>query len=698
MSKSTAPSPFALAIFTILSLQPISSLGAESLRQTIFKAENMPSFPSPYLVRDWKKTTDDYVKLIFDFDRKGEFLPFVSVHEGTKKTFSLPSYLGRPGAEGVNCIAAVVTGMLSGHDMTKYKGFNWVEMSHEFFSKQDGVYINNINSRVSGSFWYDIYPNILEYQLADRYRKKGGSHLLGVADQWYRASAAMGGKSEPFIVPNFDHTGFSFEEMKPTDNGHWIEPDSAAGIAWLEYMAYSVQNDPRYLTAAEWGLKALQLHPPEKNPLYEVLLPFGALTAARMNAEMGRDYDLQKLINWCFDAGDQRAARPGWGVIADRFGKVDCSGLVGTMLDTKGYAFAMNTFDWAGALTPVARYDPRFARSIGKWMHSLVNSARLFYPAFLPRHNQDNYDWSAGYDPASSIPYEGLRGQALRFASMAEDASHTLGHIESGSTKDTARLDNVTQNLVTTSVGGHEHLEHIWRIPVPFAGDHDLEIYSRCVFKPNTPHGFHYLWGQNLAGPYHPLFDITETDQITWHSGPLPNIEGGSSIYLKAVSIEGSGHQTLEVDQIRVRSLDSSLSPYGTGDAHGWGGPSNLCLYGGSHVGYLGAIVKTTSDKMIPRFDLLATDWFHAPAYPTYLLYNPFKYPRHVTFPIGVKKVDIYDIISHRYLQKEAVNMASIILPADNSLVTVLVPSGGRATIHKHQLSVNGFTIDYHAR
>ena len=61
------------------------------------------------------------------------------------------------------------------------------------------------------------------------------------------------------------------------------------------------------------------------------------------------------------------------------------TGLVGSTTDGEGYAFAMNTFQWAGALTPVARYDTRYAHDIGKWMLNLANAARLFYPGSLRR-------------------------------------------------------------------------------------------------------------------------------------------------------------------------------------------------------------------------------------------------------------------------------------------------------------------------
>ena len=67
-----------------------------------------------------------------------------------------------------------------------------------------------------------------------------------------------------------------------------------------------------------------------------------------------------------------------------RWGNYDCDGLLGSIDNRGGYAFAMNTYAQAGALVPLVRYDTRYARAIGKWMLNLANSARLFYPGALP--------------------------------------------------------------------------------------------------------------------------------------------------------------------------------------------------------------------------------------------------------------------------------------------------------------------------
>ena len=143
-------------------------------------------------------------------------------------------------------------------------------------------------------------------------------------------------------------------------------------------------------------------------------MPFGATTAARMNAELGRDYDVDRFLNWCFGVSDTRG---GWGVSVGRWGDYDCDGLAASIDNRGGYAFAMNTFVQAGALVPLVRYQPQYARAIGKWMLNLTNSARLFYPGAMPPGHETSAFWKG--DPQHAIAYEGLRAEWLGMSPCA---------------------------------------------------------------------------------------------------------------------------------------------------------------------------------------------------------------------------------------------------------------------------------------
>jgi hypothetical protein len=60
---------------------------------------------------------------------------------------------------------------------------------------------------------------------------------------------------------------------------------------------------------------------------------------------------------------------------------------------------------------PLARYDPQYARALGKWMLNLANAARLFYPGALPPGHETSAFWKG--DPQRVIAYEGLRYEWL---------------------------------------------------------------------------------------------------------------------------------------------------------------------------------------------------------------------------------------------------------------------------------------------
>lgn len=80
-----------------------------------------------------------------------------------------------------------------------------------------------------------------------------------------------GGSVDPWTVPDFYYTAFNFNSMTPVYNGIWREPDAAAAVAWLEYIAWLKWGNSKYLTAADWCIQ--YLNEIDFNPLYEILLP-----------------------------------------------------------------------------------------------------------------------------------------------------------------------------------------------------------------------------------------------------------------------------------------------------------------------------------------------------------------------------------------------------------------------------------------
>jgi len=390
------------------------------------RVEEMPNEPSPYLMRDWLDVTQGYVDYVLDETKTGTYLPLLSwITSGPwEGMFIMPAYVNRivTSTEAVTALPLIVSGTLVGYDMSNYNGHDTVTGAANMYycaSQQMG------GNGVCGNpeFWYKMLPTIFMVQLADLYPGKGGlpDKVNAIADRLYDASVVMGGSEEPWADPNYNHYSFNFSTMQPIDNGQWVESGSAAAFAWISYMAYTESGNPNHLTAADWGMSYLSdVVPIDQNPLYEVMLRYGPITAARMNAELGRSYDdlLYKLLYWCSGyVSSPRYTynfRTGWGTISSSaWGGYDCDGLAGSVTDSSGYAFAMNVFQSAGSTIPVVRYDSDYARTIGKWMLNLANAARLLYPSFLDSGHQyyPAWEWAIqdGYDPNSYIAYEGLR-------------------------------------------------------------------------------------------------------------------------------------------------------------------------------------------------------------------------------------------------------------------------------------------------
>jgi hypothetical protein len=123
---------------------------------------------------------------------------------------------------------------------------------------------------------------------------------------------------------------------------------------------------------------------------------------------------------------------------------------------------------------------------------------------------------------------------------------------------------------------------------------------------------------------------------------------------------------------------------------------TQFSVYGSGHVGIFGSIIRPTNVKGILQLDLLATDFFHDKAYPTFLYYNPYSANKKVTLPLEQgKKFDLYNTVSASFIAKSVSDSAEINLPSAGSAVVVCIPSGGKISYDGHKMLVNGIVIDY---
>ena len=80
-----------IPLVTLL-LTAFAGLCSAEPQEKIARVELMPNIPQPFEIRDWRQVTHDYLNLILDFDRRGDFLPAVRWQDASQKMVRLPTY------------------------------------------------------------------------------------------------------------------------------------------------------------------------------------------------------------------------------------------------------------------------------------------------------------------------------------------------------------------------------------------------------------------------------------------------------------------------------------------------------------------------------------------------------------------------------------------------------------------------------
>lgn len=374
--------------------------GAQVQQKPIPRVDQMADMPKPYGIIDYNKMAKDFDATVFDFNAKGKFWPMVWIDKSQKNfpqdVVGMYTAVGdvRQGEnnkgmfhEALASMGATLGASLVGIDKTNSGGRNYVAMLKNYYNTETGwgIMMNNTCPEVAllgggygRDWWYDVYPNVLFYAIYDKYPNEPGLTEIArkIADKFYEADRILNG--------NYNYSYFDYGKMQPMTNNICAQPDAAAGHAWVLYSAYKKFGDEKYLKGALSALSALESQ--KTNPTYELLMPFGAYLAARINAEQGKKYDLDKMLHWSFDG--TAICREGWGVLVGNWNGFDISGTVGSTVDRGGYGFLMNTYDAAWPLVPMVRYNQSYANAIGKWMLNAANASKFFYPQFMPDEHE----------------------------------------------------------------------------------------------------------------------------------------------------------------------------------------------------------------------------------------------------------------------------------------------------------------------
>jgi len=396
--------------------------GVPVTQVSIPRIEQMPALPQPLKIIDWKKKTMEYDSLVFNSDNTASYGSLLWLDSSRRNidqvTYGIYTVIGdvRQGPnhnngefhEALTSLNSLLSAGLMGIDKTSQNGFNYVKMSQNYFNSTTkwNIVMNNTNPDVAMAgggygrdWWYDVYPNVLYYGVADLFPNVENTEFIqrSIAEQFYKADSTLKG--------NYNYSYFDYAQMKGMVNNVPLQQDAAGGHAWVLLSAYNKFGDDRYLKGAKSATEALLNQ--KESRFYEIFMPFGAYTAARLNAEQGTNYDVTKLLNWTFDGCQAKDGRYGWGGIAERWGDYDVYGLQGSITDGGGYGFFMNSVAMAWPLVPMVKYEPQYAKTIGKYMLNVVNASRLFYPDQVDAVHQwlpELKDLTHGI-----IGYEGIR-------------------------------------------------------------------------------------------------------------------------------------------------------------------------------------------------------------------------------------------------------------------------------------------------
>jgi hypothetical protein len=368
-------------------------------QQHLSRVDQMAAIPQPLQIIDYRALAQRFDATVCDFHATGRYWPLVwmdsSGHNFNQPVAGIYTAIGdvRQGPsnnkgifhEALATMGATLGATLVG--INKQEGLNYVGMLKNYFNHETGwdIMMNNTCPEVAllgggygRDWWYDVYPNVLFYAIYDLYPNEPGFTEIAhsIAEKFYKADSILQG--------NYNWSFFDYARMQPMKNNICAQPDASAGHAWVLYHAYKKFGDKRYLDGAISALRALESQ--KQNPTYELLMPFGAYLAARINAELDNNFDVQKLLKWSFDG--TAICREGWGVLVGKWNGYDISGIVGSTVDHGGYGFLMNTYDAAWPLVPLVRYNKSYANAIGKWMLNAANASRLFYPQYMPKEHQ----------------------------------------------------------------------------------------------------------------------------------------------------------------------------------------------------------------------------------------------------------------------------------------------------------------------
>lgn len=745
----------------------------------VMNEANMPAEPSPILIRNWATVAKNLDKAMTNkapYDT-GLGLPLMK-SEPSPINFEGPFYFvpsfvryttgGDTGALGTmaNVVGATLCGVDKSNDNAGQLAVdNYVKQQAQYFNWSKGLNVicHSTDSEIKPSMWYQLVAGVMFFQLVDLYSSDFPTlpdpppsspvtdqlvmkttlstltmSMREIMEDTARSWKTAEGKLKPldFQAYSYDFTtGTVIQGNDPAgtpdddeDNEKSTNmPHTAAPIAWLQYMAYKEFGEPAYLSCARDAMNSLSGF--TNNPSHDLLLPYGAILAARMNAAEDTKYDVGKIVNWHFDQNGTVNLNTGvaydsgvTGGTSATYGNIKVHGLVGKPGIGMEKVYAANTFMSGGILAPMARYDQRYARSIGKWLLHLVTNARYFYQDPLDADHQTSKDYPDddhqvfAYEFLADngfIPHKPLDG----FHSVIGARGRTLSD---NTTIDFDWIDGVwrdADNLCLTEESASpdpgDRLEYTMkmRIKPGFNGPaatHKFVINAKlAAMDPAEDTGFDIFYRLNQSGPWTKIGTIAG-DPVKAVSGEYkfnfsPGLTTESDVYFKIADnnrTTSTVQNRIWIDYITVQTFDDNTKPYLGGGHMFHGGYTNLCTYQSASVGYIGGIVEevdAVNFKGVLKVNLNKTDFFADPSFPTYLYYNPKAVSQNIPVNVGTTAVDVYDTTTHRFLLRNVTGVQNLAFGPKSARVLVFTTPGAAETLEQRLKKVAGKTIDFYA-
>ncbi|WP_058303010.1 S-layer homology domain-containing protein [Gorillibacterium timonense] len=653
--------------------------GAWDGQNAIRYLNDWPNLPSPFFIRDWKGTANEFYDLAFDPAALGESLPIIKTFQVdtptssgfTGETFSMPSYLGAWN-KGNYASTYNVQVSADGTDWTTvYTTSSGKGIAEDLtFAPVNGRYIKvNALSGPAGAKLFEV----IELQAYG-----GGSGNLALGKS---ASASSAGSKNPAAYATDGNLSAGWKS------------DSAAN-EWLQIDLGSVQ--PLDKLSLLWA-----------SPYGEGVNSLAAVMGATL---MGRDMTTYNGKDWVKMIENYYSKTGGRGFVTNGPAASDSTesfwyDLYPTLLFTQIAALypnadslndkALDVADsWLEALAVLDHnwdhtgfsFKSMAVTETGRWTEpdAAIGVAYLEYMAYLKTGEQKYLDAAAkcmtqasafGYNPLYEIvgsfgPYLAARMNAdinggfpvNKFLdwvfSESSDRRNGWGTANGrwgaydaygllGSTNDTSGYAFAMNTFVSAGA-----LAPVAR----YSPEYSKEI-----------------------GRY--LLQVANNSNLFFPDG-LP-----TSMQTNAEWYEKTGITSIAYEGVRNKG---KTQPYATGDFPGYYG-----IYSTAPIGMLAAITEKTNVDGILRFDLLKTDFLHENAYPTYLYYNPFETAQTVDISVGTEPKDLYDAATGRFLARGVTGTASFEMAGDSAVQLVLAPADGTLTQASNRVMIDGVTVGY---